>query len=189
MTAAPLWLSAPEAASALRVSRATLYAYVSRGYIRSQAVRGRSRQREYSREDVDKLRHRTEERRSPDKAAARALQWGMPVLESSITLIDGTTLYYRGHDAIGLARTRSVEEVASLIWTGRFDVPFASASDTGLRVDSNRSLPFAARSQAMLAAASARDRLAFDLRGENVARRGWRILHLLAAAAIRGNAG
>jgi len=188
MTAAPLWLSAPEAATALRVSRATLYAYVSRGYIRSQAVRGRSRQREYSREDVDKLRHRTEERRSPDKAAARALQWGMPVLESSITLIDGTTLYYRGHDAIGLARTRSVEEVASLIWTGRFDVPFASASDTGLRVDSNRSLPFAARSQAMLAAASARDRLAFDLRGENVARRGWRILHLLAAAAIRGDA-
>ena len=187
MTAAPLWMSAPEAASALRVSRATLYAYVSRGYIRSQAVRGRSRQREYSREDVDKLRHRTEERRSPDKAAARALQWGMPVLESSITLIDGTTLYYRGHDAIGLARTRSVEEVASLIWTGRFDVPFASASDTG-RIDANQSLPFPARTQAMLAAASARDRLAFDLRGESVARCGWRILHHLVAAAIRGAA-
>jgi len=184
MTAATPWISAADAAGALQVSRATLYAYVSRGYIRSQAVRGRWREREYSRDDVDKLRQRTEERRHPDQAAARALQWGMPVLESSITLIDGKTLYYRGHDAIGLAATRSVEEVASLIWTGRFDVPFASADDTGLRVAVDRSLPFAVRAQAMLATASVQDRLAFDVRGDNVARRGWRILHLLAAAAI-----
>src|SRR5205085_9721119 len=92
--------------------------------------------------------------------------------------------YYRGHDAVGLAATKSVEEVASLIWTGRFDVPFASAEDTGLRVGLDQSLPFAARAQAMLATASVQDRLAFDLRAENVARRGWRILHLLAAAAI-----
>ena len=184
MTAATPWISAADAAGALQVSRATLYAYVSRGYIRSQAVRGRSREREYSRDDVDTLRQRTEEWRHPDQVAARALQWGMPVLESSITLIDGKTLYYRGHNAIELAATRSVEEVASLIWTGRFDVPFASADDTGLRGAVDPSLPFAARAQAMLATASVQDRLAFDVRGENVARRGWRILHLLAAAAI-----
>ena len=39
----------------------------------------------------------------------------MPVLESSITLIDGGHLYYRGYDAVELARTRSIAEVASLI--------------------------------------------------------------------------
>ena len=30
--------------------------------------------------------------RDPDKAAARSLQWGLPVLESSIAFIDGRRL-------------------------------------------------------------------------------------------------
>src|SRR5687767_15711329 len=121
MTTDRSWISAAEASRLLRVSRTTLYAYVSRGYVRSQATPGPSRDRQYSREDVERLRRRTEERRNPDKAAARALQWGVPVLESSIALIDGARLYYRGHDAVVLSRSRSVAEVASLIWSGRFD--------------------------------------------------------------------
>src|SRR5262245_24423505 len=118
------WLSAADAAAALRVSRATLYAYVSRGLVRSQAAPGSPRERHYARVDIDRLCQRAERRRDPDKAAAGALNWGVPVLESSITLIDGARLYYRGHDAIGLAGTRSVAEVASLIWGGRFDTAF-----------------------------------------------------------------
>src|SRR6187200_1749985 len=113
------WMGAGDAARLLKVSRTTLYAYVSRGYVRSQPTPGPSRDRRYSREDVERLRRRAEERREPDKAAARALQWGMPILESSIALIDGQRLYYRGHDAAVLARTRSLEEVAALIWTGQ----------------------------------------------------------------------
>ena len=74
-----------------------------------------------ARDDVERLRRRAEERRDPDKVAAHALQWGMPVLESSITLIADDTLYYRGHDAIALAHEASVEAVASLVWTGRLD--------------------------------------------------------------------
>ena len=110
-----MWIGAAEAAGLLGVTRATLYAYVSRGYVRSQARSGSSRERGYSRDDIERVRRRTEERRDPDKAAARALQWGVPVLESAITLIDAGALYYRGHDAAALARFRSVEEVASLI--------------------------------------------------------------------------
>src|SRR6185295_17266812 len=125
------WVSATEAAKVLGVNRATLYAYVSRGYIRSEARPGASRERRYSAEDVERLRRRNEERRDPGKAAGRALQWGMPILESSITLIDGGKLYYRGHDVVELAKTRSVEEVASLIWTGAFDADF---SDTPIHV-------------------------------------------------------
>ena len=117
-------MTAAAAAGALGVNRATLYAYVSRGLVRSQATAGSSRARGYSREDVERLRRRTEDRRDPDKAAARALQWGVPVLESSITLIDGRRLYYRGHDAVALAETRPIQEVASLIWTGGFDTVF-----------------------------------------------------------------
>jgi citrate synthase len=177
-----LWISATEASALLGVSRTTLYAYVSRGFVRSQATPGPSRDRRYSRDDVDRLRRRTEERRNPDKAVAHALQWGMPVLESAISFIDGHRLYYRGHDALVLASTRSIEEVASLIWLGRFDAPLDVPAEPGV-VCADDDLPFAARAQSMLATASARDPAAMALRGESVAACGWRILRLLCAAA------
>src|SRR5205085_1611147 len=110
-------------------------------------------------------------RRDPDRAAAQALQWGVPVLESSITLIDGNRLYYRGHDVVGLARTRSVEEVAALVWTGRFEAnvtPLPDADRTS-GAAARAALPFVARAQSALAAAAARDTQAFDLRAEATA--------------------
>ena len=185
MTTAHAWIGAADAAELLGVSRATLYAYVSRGFVRSQATPGSSRERGYSREDVERVRRRTEERRDPDKAAARALQWGVPILESSITLIDGGRLYYRGHDAAVLARTRSVEEVASLVWAGRFDAAAPAIAARAPTSTAAADLRFVARAQSMLAAAASRDTLAFDLRPQGVALSGWRILHLLAAAATR----
>src|SRR5581483_1453521 len=127
------WMTAADASRALGVSRATLYAYVSRGYLRSESMPGASQERRYSRDDVERLRRRTESRRDPDKAAAHALQWGMPILESAITLIAEDRLYYRGHDAVQLARSRSVAEVASLVWTGTFDVAFAAHDLPGAR--------------------------------------------------------
>jgi len=178
------WMTAAEAAAALGVTRATLYAYVSRGRVRSQATAGRTRARGYSRDDVERLRQRTEERRAPDQAAARSLQWGLPVLESSIALIDGHRLYYRGHDAVVLARTRSVQEVASLIWTGGFGAPLAESSASRLEPVLASDGPFIARAQAMLAMAAASDPAAFDTRAEAVTRTGWRILQVLVDAAI-----
>jgi len=174
------WMTAAEAAGRLGVSRPTLYAYVSRGLLRSQATPGPSRARGYSREDVERLRRRTEERRDPDKAAARALHWGVPVLESAITLIDGHTLFYRGHDARVLAESRSVQEVASLVWTGTFDTVWpagASRVPAGI-VRGREDLPFVPRAQSLLARASATDTTA-----GRIAHAGWRILHLLTAAA------
>jgi citrate synthase len=184
------WMSAADAARLLRVSRATLYAYVSRRYVRSQPMPGASRERRYSRDDVERRRRRTEARRDPDKAAARALDWGMPILESSITFIDADRLYYRGHDVVTLSRSRSLAEVASLIWSGQFHAPFSMvplprpAADRG----SDDDLPFVARAQAMLARASARDPRAFDLRPGGVALSGWRILTLLTRTATRSRA-
>ena len=46
-------MTAAEAAGRLGVSRPTLYAYVSRGLLRSQATSGPSRARGYAREDVN----------------------------------------------------------------------------------------------------------------------------------------
>jgi citrate synthase len=181
------WMRAAEATALLRINRATLYAYVSRGRIRSQPTAGPSRERVYSRDDVEGLRRRADVRRDPEKAAARALQWGVPVLESSITLIDGNKLYYRGHDAVALARSRSVEEVAALIWTGRFNGTFAAdplpVPPRQHKADSG--LSFVGRAQSALAAASGRDAMAFDLQSHRAALCGWRILHLLAGVATR----
>ena len=173
------WISAAEAARNLDVTRATLYAYVSRGFIRSEAGPGASRARRYSRDDVERLRRRAAERRDPDKVAAHALQWGMPVLESSITLITDDTLYYRGHDVVSLAHDASVEAVASLIWTGRLDDRRPEFAPPAPSVPAPRSTPFIVRAQAALALASAVDHQAFDLRSDAVVRAGWRILDLL----------
>jgi citrate synthase len=182
------WLPAAAAAAALGVSRATLYAYVSRGFIRSQSIPGGARERRYSRDDVERLRQRSQQRREPDAAAARALHWGMPILESGITLIDGTRLYYRGDDACGLARTHSLDQVAALIWTGGFELPPLPPAPPLLPAATFR-LPFVARAQTLLAAAASRDPMAMDLRPVRVAHTGVRILRLLAAAAVRADPG
>ncbi len=181
------WLSAHDAARALGVTRATLYAYVSRGFVRSEVEPGAPRTRRYARDDVERLRRRTEERRDPDKAAAHALQWGMPVLESAITLIAGSSLYYRGHDAVELARTTSIGDVAALLWTGRVGAGLSAAPGLRRPVPRGR-LPFVARAQAALALASAGDPLAYDLRPAAVAACGQRILDLLARVAASSDA-
>jgi len=167
-------LTANEAAKRLGVSVATLYAYVSRGLIRSHPDPSDPRSRLYAEEDVD--------RRVPAKGA---LHGAGPVLDSAITLIDGARLYYRGSDATELARTRSVEEVASLIWTGNM-TPDAFALTT-LHVISGRGgsegLPFVSRGASILPIVAARDPLAYDLRPHAVAQTGWRILNLLTSVA------
>src|SRR5262245_61679937 len=182
------WLSSNEAAARLGVSRATLYAYVSRGRVRSSAAPGVPRQRRYAAEDIDTLRNRSEERRDPAKVGERALHFGVPVLESAITLIENGRLYYRGHDVAELARTRSLEEVAALIWTGGFESDIAA---TQLHVVAGtktaEGLPFVSRAQSVLPLVGARDSLAFDLRPRAVAQTGWRILNLLASIAAESS--
>jgi citrate synthase len=182
------WLSSAEAAARLGVSRATLYAYVSRGLVRSSPAPGEPRGRRYARADVERLRSRSEERRDPQKAVERALHFGVPVLESAITLISGDRLFYRGHDVAELARTRPVEEVASLIWTGSFESDVAA---TDLHVvaggQSIEGLSFIARAQSMLPLVAARDPLALDLRPHSVALTGWRILNLLTSVATESS--
>ncbi|MBS0550046.1 MAG: citrate synthase family protein [Proteobacteria bacterium] len=109
------WISSAEAARRLGVSPATLYAYVSRGLLRSEATSGR-RERRYRADDVSHLKRRRDVGRKAESIAANALDFGTPVLESSLTLIDNGRLFYRGHDATRLARSVSLEQVAHLLW-------------------------------------------------------------------------
>jgi citrate synthase len=117
------WLSSKEAAQRLGVSAATLYAYVSRGLLRSEGSIGQ-RERRYRADDVSRLKRRREVGRKAESIAANALDFGTPVLESSLTLIENGHLFYRGHDATRLARSASLEQVAQLLWDCD-DRPFA----------------------------------------------------------------
>ncbi|MBJ6124203.1 citrate synthase family protein [Microvirga splendida] len=107
--------SAEEASSRLGISRASLYAYVSRGLIRSFSSPHDPRQRLYALDDVEALLERKARFRRPAVAAATALDWGLPVLETSITQIRDGRLFYRGQDAVALARAATLEDVARLL--------------------------------------------------------------------------
>jgi citrate synthase len=111
-----IYMDATEAAAALRISKPTLYAYASRGQLRSEPSPGLSRERRYLRADIERLLERKDARRDPSKAAARGLYWGSPVLESGLTLIQDGRVYYRGQDVLALAREKTLEEVAELLW-------------------------------------------------------------------------
>ena len=172
--------------SLLGVSRATLYAYVSRGRIRSEAVPGSARRSRYARDDIERLVARTRERRNPEKAAEQALHWGLPILESAITLIADQRIYYRGRDA---RRARALERARRRRGVALDAAPPTAARSrrrkraAAARRATRPSPPFVAAAQSALALAAAADPLAFDLRPRAVAQTGWRILWLLDAGS------
>lgn len=129
---APVYLSAREAATELGVQPATLYAYVSRGLIRS--VPGPGKQRRYDAADVRALQTRRD-RESGNSGGPLATEGApTPALETRLTLITEEGPFYRGHRATDLARSSSLEAVATLLWDCRDD-PFAGVSapeDAGL---------------------------------------------------------
>lgn len=108
-------VTANEAALLLGVTRRTLYAYVSRGLLRSQPGPGPSRARRYPRDQIDAL-VKARSGSSQERATRRAMSWGLPVTDSSLTLIADGRLIYRGRDAIELCRSGSLEDVAALLW-------------------------------------------------------------------------
>ncbi len=109
------WLTSREAARRLGVSAPTLYAYVSRGLLRSESAAGR-RERRYRAEDIVRLKRQRDIGRKAEAIAGSALDFGAPVLESGLALIEDNRLYYRGQDATGLAREATLEQVAELLW-------------------------------------------------------------------------
>jgi citrate synthase len=104
-------LSADEAAQRLGVKVETVYAYVSRGSLTSH--RGPDGRRStFDAAEVDALARRGRPRRT---TRPPALDF---TIESRLTRIHDHRLSFRGHDALELARTRTFEQVAELLWTG-----------------------------------------------------------------------
>lgn len=103
-----LYLGAEEAALALGISVTTLYAYVSRKQIRSEAVPG-TKQRRYWKADIDRLRGHS-------SAEVSEVQNASIATKTEITLITESGLYFRGKNAIELAKTSTLESLAAMLW-------------------------------------------------------------------------
>jgi citrate synthase len=111
-----VWMTATEALNILNVRPQTLYAKVSRGKIRAKADDADPRRSLYHRDDVLCMARRANGRRKIDTVSAQAMQWGDPVLPSSISTAANDCLLYRGHDAAVLAESATLEQVAALLW-------------------------------------------------------------------------
>ncbi|HTV90371.1 MAG TPA: citrate synthase family protein [Stellaceae bacterium] len=175
-------LSARDTARRLGIKLDTLYAYVSRGLLQSVAVTG-SRERRYRPEDVERFRL--------GRGAERPREALIPVIDSAISLIDNGRFYYRGRDALALADTATLEEVAALLWQSTSpqadpDRPPVEFDGSVIRNRRSVAAPAAAsgvieRCQIRLAAISASDAAAFDLTRHGVVATGRAILSALVA--------
>src|SRR3954462_9737837 len=126
---AGLYLSAREASSELAISQATLYAYVSRGLIRSEPS-PESRSHRYRAEDVRGLKERRAP--SPEPQRFRSFDADLPVMDSAIATITEQGAIYRGVNCVDLAEKDTLEHTATLLWDVTSVDPFAG--DNGREV-------------------------------------------------------
>ena len=143
------YLGGREAAEFLGVKRETLYAYASRGLVRSEPG-GPGRERLYRQDDLERLKARHDARSGHGAVAAGALRWGEPVLESTLTAITAEGPVYRGFPAVRLARWEApFEDVAEMLWASAPPPPGATrlaaaspwkAKGFGVRVAAVRAL-------------------------------------------------
>ncbi|WP_171022160.1 citrate synthase family protein [Cohaesibacter sp. CAU 1516] len=108
---AALYMTAKEAAAELGVRVETLYSYVSRGFIRSQAGPGRSRL--YASDDVRAMRMRNGD---AVPTMGPEVRDSGDIIRSSLTYIDEAGPHYCGRSAIELAQHGTLEATATLLW-------------------------------------------------------------------------
>jgi citrate synthase len=183
------FLTAAGAARFLGVKLPTLYAYVSRGLVRSRARR-EGRERLYLRADLARLKANRRAQRTGGENVSGALHWGEPVLESAITRITAEGPVYRGRLATELARSKlPFELVAELLWSG--SIPEAPPSwpceglgiaPASLAAFLDETSPPLASLSLLVAGLGARDPGRFDTERESVLRRARTLIPRMAAA-------
>src|SRR6201993_1675990 len=182
-----LYLSAREAAAELAISPATLYAYVSRGLIRSEPSPD-SRSHRYRAEDIRGLKERRAP--SPEPRGFKSFDPDLPVLDSAIATITEAGPIYRGVNCVDLAEKDSLEHAATLLWDVTRVDPFA-ADNCPQVSDEMRAIAEAARRAApidraiaVLALAGSADPGAFTRAPDGRAMVGARIMRLLVATML-----
>jgi citrate synthase len=184
---ASLYLSAREASAELAISPATLYAYVSRGLVRSEPSSD-SRSHRYRAEDVRLLKERRAP--SPEPRGLRSFDADLPVMDSAISTITEQGPIYRGVNCVDLAETDTLEHAATLLWDVSGVDPFAP-DNCPLVSDAMRAVADAARAAApidrtiaVLALAASADPRAFTRAADGRALLGGRIMRLVVATML-----
>jgi len=133
-------LSSKEACEMLGIKPATLYTYVSRGLL-NPIRQPNSNSNRYRRAELESLQVRSQAHGGHAAAAAMAIRWGQPVLNTSITEITPEGPRYRGHLFEDLARHPGVfENVAELLWSGVLPDDPHTWDVTPLRADVQRAM-------------------------------------------------
>src|SRR3954453_6032349 len=177
MTPEPHLLTTGQVAARLGVKPATVYAYVSRGLL--PAIRNaRGKGSLFAKADVDAY-------------VAGRQRTTTPGIQTGITLIKDGGLYYRGVDAIELARRSTFEAVATLLWTGTLEhvdlvekpilTALAEATIAPLPADARTT----DRLRVIVAAAAAADPLRFDTSAPAVTATGRTMLATMIGALPR----
>ncbi len=187
MKKSSLYLTAREASTELAISPATLYAYVSRGLIRSEPTAD-SRNKRYRAEDVRALKERRAP--SPEPRGLRNFDADLPVMDSSISTITEDGPIYRGVNCIDLAESDTLEHAATLLWDSSSVNPFsddncpamsepmcAIAKAAGAAAPIDRTI-------AVLALAAEADPRAFTRAADGRAMIGGRILRLVVGTML-----
>ena len=117
-----------EACGLLKVRPQTVYAYVSRGKIEAAPDPQDSRRSLYRAEDVNALAKRKQEGRKLETLATNTLFGAEPSIPTALCTFVRGRLCYRGRDAVALAQTATLEEVARLLWDTGQPVEFGAAS-------------------------------------------------------------
>jgi len=184
---AALYLSAREASAELAISPATLYAYVSRGLIRSEPSSD-SRSHRYRAEDVRGLKERRTP--SPEPRGLRNFDADLPVMDSAISTITEDGPIYRGVNCIELANTDTLEHAATLLWDVTGVDPFSQdncphvSGEMRAVADAARHAAPIDRAIAVLALAASADPRAFTRAADGRAMVGGRILRLVIATML-----
>ncbi len=131
------YYTAVQAAAQLGVSCQTLYSYVSRGLLRAHPGDSH-RERRYLVAEVNHVAARRLRGRSPVRAARGALDWGLPVVESSICNIEAGHLFYRGKSVLALLETHRIEDVAALLWQCPKQDAFAVDAPPSVKIPSGQ---------------------------------------------------
>jgi citrate synthase len=121
------WIGRGEALARLGVKTQTLYAYVSRGRIAARPDPSDPRRSLYAVQDIARLSGESvdDDDLSTDRRIPRMAGRGEAGVTSSLTVIAGGRLFYRGLDAVQLADTATFEDVARRLWDARAVNPFA----------------------------------------------------------------
>jgi len=176
----PVYLSAREAAAELGVQPATLYAYVSRGLIKS--VPGPGKQRRYDASDVRRLLARKDD--DMPGGAGQSASAPAPGLVTRLTLITAEGgPYYRGMSATDLARSSSLEALATLLWGVEGDDPFSSPPPVALQGMPEGLSPLDSLTMA-LAAWPLQDRAAYTLSPRLLREKGAALLRYVTSALL-----